>query len=45
MVVNLISDTITKPSFKMLEAMFSATVGDDVFKAVSYTHLRAHETR
>ena len=32
MVVNLISDTITKPSFKMLEAMFSATVGDDVFK-------------
>ena len=32
MMVNLISDTITKPSFKMLEAMFSATVGDDVFK-------------
>ena len=32
MIVNLISDTITKPSPKMLEAMFSATVGDDVFK-------------
>ena len=32
MIVNLISDTITKPSFKMLEAMFSAPVGDDVFK-------------
>ena len=32
MIVNLISDTITKPSFKMLEVMFSAPVGDDVFK-------------
>jgi len=29
--INLISDTVTKPSKSMLEAMFSATVGDDVF--------------
>ena len=32
MIVNLISDTVTKPSNKMLEAMLSADVGDDVFK-------------
>ncbi len=32
MEVNLISDTVTKPSKGMLEAMFSAVVGDDVFK-------------
>ena len=32
MEVNLISDTVTKPSKGMLEAMFSAAVGDDVFK-------------
>ena len=32
MIVNLISDTVTKPSNKMLEAMLSAEVGDDVFK-------------
>ena len=32
MIVNLISDTITIPSEGMLEAMFSAPVGDDVFK-------------
>ena len=32
MQVNLISDTVTKPSKGMLEAMFSAAVGDDVFK-------------
>lgn len=30
--VNLISDTITKPSASMMEAMQKATVGDDVFK-------------
>ena len=30
--INLISDTVTKPSSAMLEAMFSAPVGDDVFK-------------
>ncbi len=29
--INLISDTVTKPSKGMLEAMFSAKVGDDVF--------------
>jgi len=29
--VNLISDTVTKPSKEMLEAMFKAEVGDDVF--------------
>ena len=32
MVVNLISDTVTQPSPGMLEAMFRAKVGDDVFK-------------
>lgn len=30
--INLISDTVTKPTPKMLEAMFAAKVGDDVFK-------------
>lgn len=32
MVVNLISDTVTLPAPGMLEAMFRAKVGDDVFK-------------
>lgn len=32
MEINLISDTVTKPSSEMLNAMFSAEVGDDVFK-------------
>ena len=32
MIVNLISDTVTTPSDGMLDAMFNATVGDDVFK-------------
>ena len=32
MEINLISDTVTKPSPEMLQAMFSAQVGDDVFK-------------
>ena len=32
MEINFISDTVTKPSADMLEAMFSAKVGDDVFK-------------
>ena len=32
MVVNLISDTVTQPVPGMLEAMFRAKVGDDVFK-------------
>ncbi|MGB5238754.1 MAG: GntG family PLP-dependent aldolase [Flavobacteriaceae bacterium] len=31
--INLISDTVTKPTAAMLEAMMSAKVGDDVFKA------------
>lgn len=31
--INLISDTVTKPTPGMLEAMMSAAVGDDVFKA------------
>ncbi|MBT8238318.1 MAG: PLP-dependent transferase [Croceitalea sp.] len=30
--INLISDTVTRPSKKMLHAMMSAKVGDDVFK-------------
>ncbi len=33
MEINLISDTVTKPSPGMLQAMFNAEVGDDVFKA------------
>ncbi|MCM4168156.1 L-allo-threonine aldolase [Arenibacter antarcticus] len=32
MKINLISDTVTKPSVGMLKAMMSAEVGDDVFK-------------
>ena len=32
MEINLISDTVTKPSAGMLDAMMSAKVGDDVFK-------------
>ena len=32
MEVNLISDTVTRPSEGMLKAMFQAPVGDDVFK-------------
>jgi threonine aldolase len=31
--INLISDTVTKPTPGMLDAMMSAEVGDDVFKA------------
>ena len=30
--INLISDTVTKPSKEMLEFMFNAEVGDDVFQ-------------
>ena len=33
MEVNLISDTVTRPAPAMLQAMMSARVGDDVFKA------------
>ena len=33
MEINLISDTVTKPSQEMLQFMFNAKVGDDVFKA------------
>ena len=32
MEINLISDTVTRPSTGMLEAMMNAKVGDDVFK-------------
>lgn len=32
MEINLISDTVTKPSPEMLQAMLQAEVGDDVFK-------------
>ena len=43
--IDLRSDTITKPCAKMLKVMLDAKVGDDVYgedptvKAVSYTHL------
>ena len=30
--INLISDTVTKPTPAMLNAMLSADLGDDVFK-------------
>jgi len=32
MEINLISDTVTKPSHEMLQQMFRAKVGDDVYK-------------
>ncbi len=32
MEINLVSDTVTKPSAEMLRYMFSAVVGDDVYK-------------
>lgn len=32
MKINLISDTVTKPTPEMLQAMFASEVGDDVFK-------------
>ena len=32
MEINLISDTVTKPTPEMLQAMITAKVGDDVFK-------------
>lgn len=32
MIINLISDTVTKPTEGMLQAMMNAQVGDDVFK-------------
>lgn len=32
MQINLVSDTVTKPTPEMLEAMMTAEVGDDVFK-------------
>mgnify|MGYP006176978365 CR=1 FL=1 len=35
MEINLVSDTVTKPSVEMLNAMFNAKVGDDVFGGAS----------
>ena len=32
MEINLVSDTVTKPSEEMLRYMFNAKVGDDVYK-------------
>ena len=32
MIIDLISDTVTKPTREMLDAMMNANVGDDVFK-------------
>lgn len=32
MEINLVSDTVTKPSLEMLNVMFNAKVGDDVYK-------------
>lgn len=44
MKINLISDTVTKPSQGMLEAMMSAEVGDDVFKADPSVNLLEEKT-
>ena len=33
MIIDLISDTVTRPSKGMLDAMMNAKVGDDVFKS------------
>ena len=38
MIIDLISDTVTKPTPKMLESMMNAKVGDDVFKMDSTTN-------
>ena len=40
MIIDLRSDTVTKPSKAMLEAMFNAEVGDDVFKS---RYLKEHQ--
>jgi len=32
MEINLVSDTVTKPTLEMLQYMFNAKVGDDVYK-------------
>jgi threonine aldolase len=32
MIIDLISDTVTRPTKRMLEVMMRAKVGDDVFK-------------
>ena len=42
--INLISDTVTKPSHGMLEAMMTAEVGDDVFKADASVNLLEEQT-
>ena len=36
MEINLVSDTVTKPSNEMLQYMFAAKVGDDVYKLQRY---------
>jgi len=42
--INLISDTVTKPSSGMLKAMMTAEVGDDVFKADPSVNLLEEKT-
>ncbi|RKR13334.1 L-threonine aldolase [Maribacter vaceletii] len=42
--INLISDTVTKPSPEMLQVMFSAGVGDDVFKEDPSVNLLEEKT-
>ena len=37
--IDLRSDTVTKPSKEMLQKVLEAEFGDDEYKAVSYTHL------
>ena len=43
MIIDLRSDTVTKPSKEMLEAMMQAEVGDDVFREdPTVNHLESH---
>ncbi len=42
--INLISDIVTKPSPEMLQVMFSASLGDDVFKEGANVNLLEEKT-
>lgn len=42
--INLISDTVTKPTHGMLQAMMAATVGDDVFDSDPTVNLLQEKT-
>ncbi len=42
MKVDMRSDTVTKPSKEMIEAMFNASVGDDVLKKIQVLMIYRH---